>query len=87
VEYRSLMDDGRSIVAQDAAWYCARAWWQAGQTAPALEALEQGLGRSAANTPYRARLFALKGDVLAALGHSRQADSAYREASALNANR
>lgn len=87
VAYRSLMSDPRSIVAQDAAWYSARAWFQSGQSTTALEAIDQGLRRSAANTPYRARLFALKGDILAAGGRQVQAQAAYNEASALNAGR
>ncbi len=87
VAYRPLLANGRSTVAQDAAWHCASAWWKAGQGSTALSAIEEGLRRSSANTPYRARLFALKGDILSAQGKSAQAEVAWREARALNASR
>ncbi|HNH46437.1 MAG TPA: tetratricopeptide repeat protein [Myxococcota bacterium] len=87
VAYRPLLSSGRSSVAQDAAWRCASAWWKAGQGSTALSAIEEGLRRSSANTPYRARLFALKGDILSAQGKAAQAEAAWREARALNASR
>lgn len=87
VAYRPLLASGRSSVAQDAAWRCASAWWKAGQGSTALSTIEEGLRRSSANTPYRARLFALKGDILSAQGKAAQAEAAWREARALNASR
>ena len=87
VAYRSLFASSRSSVAQDAAWRCASAWWKAGQGSTALTTIEEGLRRSSANTPYRARLFALKGDILSAQGKATQAEAAWREARALNASR
>lgn len=87
VAYRPLMSSGRSTVAQDAAWHCASAWWKGGQATAALAAVDEGLRRSSANTAYRARLFALKGDIYAAQGKDTQAEAAWREARALNASR
>jgi hypothetical protein len=85
--YRDLMGDARSFVAQDAAYRCARAWWQGGQSGTALKAIEEGLQKSAANTPYRARLYALKGDILSAQGKTQEAEEARSQAAALNEGR
>lgn len=85
--WQRLMSDERNNVAQDAAFRAARAWWQAGQSGTALALIEDGLRRSTANTAFRARLYALKADLLASQGKTREAESARQQAIVLNAAR
>lgn len=87
VAWRVLMRDARSNVAQDAAFRCANAWWQDGQVATALSVVDEGLRRSSANTAFRARLFALKSQLLDAQGRSKEAEAARKEAIQLNLGR
>lgn len=87
VAWRALMRDARSTVAQDAAFRCANAWWQDGQVATALSVVDEGLRRSSANTAFRARLFALKAQLLDTQGRSKEAEAARKEAIQLNLGR
>jgi len=87
VAWRALMRDARSNVAQDAAFRCANAWWQDGQVATALSVVDEGLRRSSANTAFRARLFALKAQLLDTQGRGKEAEAARKEAIQLNLGR
>ena len=85
--WQRLMSDERNDVAQDAAFRAARAWWQSGQSGTALALMEDGLRRSTANTVFRARLYALKADLLASQGKTREAEAARQQAIVLNSSR
>lgn len=85
--YAAWYADPRPDLAQDAAWRGARATWATGRTLEALAVVDGGLSRSSANTVHRAHLLMLRGDLLLALGRAAEAESAWREAAALNADR
>jgi hypothetical protein len=85
--YESLVSDSRLQVAQDAAYRAARAWRNAGDASRALRVTDEGLRRSGANTPFRAQLLSLRGDLLDQLGRSGEAERAWQEAAELNSQR
>ena len=72
-------------VGQDAAFRAASLL--RGNPARALALVARGLNRSAANTPFRSNLLALKGDLLLAQNKEQAAESAWAEARSLNAER
>jgi hypothetical protein len=85
--WQALLADGRANVAQDAAIRAAKALRAAGRPQDALKIVDQGLRRSDANTSFRAMLFALRGDLLAAAGSAAAAEAAWEQAAGLNAGR
>ncbi|MES2643636.1 MAG: hypothetical protein V4850_29390 [Myxococcota bacterium] len=82
--YRTLTADARPAVAQDAALRAAKALKALGRNAEALATVDTGLNRSGANTPFRASLYALRGDLLSLLGRASDAEAAWASAATLN---
>jgi hypothetical protein len=82
--YRTLTADARPAVAQDATLRAAKALKALGRNAEALATVDTGLNRSGANTPFRASLYALRGDLLVLLGRASDAEAAWASAATLN---
>jgi hypothetical protein len=74
--YLELASDPRITVAQDAAWRAANAL-RAVDRARALRVVENGLARGGADTPFRANLVVLKGDLLWEAGRRDEARAAW----------
>lgn len=83
----ALISNGRTDVGQDAALRAAKDLRALGQNSEALRAVDSGLRRSSANTPFRAALYALRGDLFSAVGNNPQAEAAWKEAARLNMSR
>lgn len=82
--YLTLLGDADRRVGQDVAWRAARLHQSAGRLAEAQRLVKQGLSFSAANTPQRANLLVLDGDLSLARGDSRSAARSWAEAQKLN---
>ena len=85
--WRTLTRDARPDVVQEASLRGAKALRNAGRGADALTLVDTGLRASSANTPVRAALYALRGDIASALGRTAEAEAAWSEAAKLNAAR
>ncbi|MBN1337617.1 MAG: hypothetical protein JXB39_16820 [Deltaproteobacteria bacterium] len=77
------LEDPDPTVAQDAALRAARLQLEAGLPTAALVTVDRGLARDVRATALRARLLALRGAILAALGRHDEAAEAYRAAEAV----
>ena len=78
--YEPLLAHSDSNVAMDTAYEMARAARQGGQSAKALGLVERGLARSGGSGTQRARLLALKGQILESQGDTTGAVKAYQAA-------
>ena len=85
--FAGFLSSTRTDVAQDAAWHVGRSLRALGRVDDALTTVSAGLRRGSANTPYRANLYALQGDLYSAQGRSAEAQKAWAEAARLNAAR
>ena len=85
--FSGFLTSTRSDVAQDAAWHVGRSLRALGRLDDALNTVSAGLRRGSTNTPYRANLYALQGDLYSAQGRSAEAQKAWAEAARLNAAR
>jgi hypothetical protein len=85
--WKALTGHARADVAQDAALRAGKALRTLGRTTDALAIVDTGLRRSALNTPFRAALLALRGELLLALGRAADAERAFEEAAGLNNRR
>lgn len=85
--FSGFLTSARSDVAQDAAWHVGRSLRALGRLDDALTTVSAGLRRGSTNTPYRANLYALQGDLYSAQGRSAEAQKAWAEAARLNAVR
>lgn len=82
--YLTLLGDADRRVGQDVAWRAARIHQSAGRLAEAQRLVKQGLSFSAANTPQRANLLVLDGDLSLARGDATSAARSWAEAQKLN---
>ena len=85
--FAGFLSSARTDVAQDAAWHVGRSLRALGRVDDALTTVSAGLRRGSTNTPYRANLYALQGDLYSAQGRSAEAQKAWAEAARLNAAR
>lgn len=76
-----------AAVGQYVAGVAARYWLAAGDGAAAAATLQRGLALSSDNTPWRAQLLFLYGELLQASGDGASAESYWQEAAGLNASR
>lgn len=76
-----------AAVGQYTAGVAARYWLAAGDGAAAAATLQRGLALSSDNTPWRAELLFLYGELLAASGDGASAEAYWSEAAGLNAAR
>lgn len=82
--YAGLIGDADTRVGQDMAFRAAKAASQAGDDAAALSYLRQGQARSSLNTPQRANLYFLEGQIRERQGDLAGAQEAYRVAANMN---
>ena len=82
--YLTLLGDADRRVGQDVAWRAARILQSQGRLAEAQRLARQGLSLSTTNTPQRANLLVLDGDLSLSRGDSASAARSWAEARALN---
>lgn len=82
--YLTLLGDADRRVGQDVAWRAARILQSQGRLAEAQRLAKQGLSLSTTNTPQRANLLVLDGDLSLSRGDSASAARSWAEARALN---